>query len=130
MKGRGVTAPRCPQEGVASMLFGGLQRRRRPACVQVQQEAKESCDVLLLITWSPRPSACCCALDYCEHQQHLVVAFFRFDGLKERGNVRRFCPVVDSDRVTESQTNNEVMSNFSLNQSAKINLVFTLLLTI
>lgn len=32
---------------------------------QVQEEAKESRDCLLLITWSPRLSACRCALDYC-----------------------------------------------------------------
>lgn len=77
------------RRGVSSMLLRGLQRRR-PAWDQVQEEAKESCDVLLLITWSPRLPACRCALDYREHQQHPVVAFFRFNGLKE---LRRQCSV-------------------------------------
>lgn len=77
-----VTAPPWSPGVVASMLCRGLQSRR-PAWDQVQEEAKESCDVLILITWSPRLSASRCALDYREHQQHPVVAFFRINGLKQ-----------------------------------------------
>lgn len=59
----GYSSPPSSGGGGIDALSGGLQRRGRAAGDQVQQEAKESCDVLLLITWSPRPSACRCALD-------------------------------------------------------------------